>query len=131
MAPAPSAFKGTTSAVIGERRIVTILFADVSGFTAMSQKLDHEQTNQVMRACWAELDRIVLEHGGVVDKHIGDALMATFGAQRAHEDDPLRAVQVALALQRRLAAFSRRLEAATGFTLRMRCGLAMGEVTVD
>src|SRR5687767_8306344 len=86
------------TAGIGERRIVTILFADVSGFTAMSERLDHEETNQVMRACWETLDAVVIEHGGVVDKHIGDALMATFGALVAHEDDALRAVQVGLAL---------------------------------
>ncbi|MSQ22993.1 MAG: hypothetical protein EXR58_00300 [Chloroflexi bacterium] len=114
----------------GHPRLVTIVFADVSGFTALSQQLDHEIVNQVMRACWAELDQVILNHGGRVDKHIGDALMATFGTTVTHEDDPLQAVRAALALQGALVEFAERLEAATGFAIRMRCGVAAGEVTV-
>lgn len=114
----------------GQRRLVTILFADVSGFTAMSERLDHETTNQVMRACWGELDQVVREHGGRVDQHIGDALMATFGTTEAEADDPLHAVRAGLTLQARLNTFSQRLKEEMGFTLLMRCGVAAGEVAI-
>lgn len=82
-----------------QRRQVTILFADISGFTAMSEKMDAEDVHGFIQALWHKLDRIVIEHGGKIDKHIGDAIMALWGVDSTREDDPVRAVRAALAMQ--------------------------------
>src|SRR5918912_2884485 len=67
-----------------QRKLATILFADVSGFTAMSETMDAEEVLETMNALWARLDTAILEQGGTIDKHIGDAVMALFGAPLAH-----------------------------------------------
>ncbi|MGD0036686.1 MAG: adenylate/guanylate cyclase domain-containing protein [Bacteroidota bacterium] len=78
-----------------ERRLVTILFADVTGFTAMSEKLDPEIVSDVLNDCFKGLISIVYKYEGVIDKFIGDEIMAIFGAPIAHENDPERAVRCA------------------------------------
>lgn len=103
-----------------QRKVVTILFADVSGFTAMSEKLDAEEVRDTMNALWAKLDTCITSRGGRIDKHIGDAVMALFGVPAAQEDDAERAVRAALAMQDALAAFSTELK--------MRIGLNTGAV---
>ena len=85
---------------VEQRKQVTVLFADISGFTAMSEMMDPEEVRDVMNAIWARLDGVIIAHGGTIDKHMGDAVMAIFGAPAAHEDDPERAVRTALAMQR-------------------------------
>ncbi len=107
-----------------QRKLATVLFADVSGFTALSETLDAEDISAIMNALWARLDAVVHAHGGRIDKHIGDALMALWGADQAREDDPEQAVRAALALQRELAAF----RAERGLTLAMRIGVNTGPV---
>jgi class 3 adenylate cyclase/predicted ATPase len=82
-----------------ERKQVTVLFADVSGFTRMSEKLDHEEVSGILNALWSRLDKTILDLGGLIDKHIGDAVMALFGTPTAQEDDPERAIRAALAMQ--------------------------------
>ena len=86
-----------------------MLFADVSGFTAMSEHRDAELVMDIMNSLWARLDVVVVEHGGRVDKHIGDALMAIWGTDVAREDDAERAVRAALGLQDALAELPRRV----------------------
>lgn len=105
-----------------QRKLVTILFADVSGFTAMSETMDAEEVRDTMNSLWEKLDAAILKHGGRVDKHIGDALMAIFGVPAAKEDDPERAVRSALDLQAELKAFAE----STGRELRMRIGVNTG-----
>ncbi|MBI5211239.1 MAG: tetratricopeptide repeat protein [Elusimicrobia bacterium] len=107
-----------------QRKQVTVLFADVSGFTAMSESLDAEAVRDTMNALWARLDSAIISKGGRVDKHIGDAVMALFGAGQAREDDPEQAVHAALAMHRELAAFA----ASSGHSLRMRIGINTGPV---
>ncbi len=92
-APAPAA------ALTKERRLVTVLFADISGFTSHSHGRDPEEVTAMIDSCMAKLGAIIDAYGGVVDKVIGDALMAVFGAPVAHENDPERAVRAALELQ--------------------------------
>src|SRR5215211_2345940 len=82
-----------------ERKLITVLFADVSGFTAMAEALDHEIVNTVINSLWSRVDRAIHEQGGRIDKHIGDAVMALFGTPTAHEDDPERAIRAALQIQ--------------------------------
>ncbi|MFZ5791404.1 MAG: adenylate/guanylate cyclase domain-containing protein [Pseudomonadota bacterium] len=107
----------------GERRPVAILFADLVGFTELSTRLDAEDLKRLVERFYGCVDAAIGDHGGTVDKHIGDAVMALFGAPVAHGDDPLRAVRTALAIHRRLAEG----DPAQG-ALRAHIGIAAGEV---
>jgi class 3 adenylate cyclase/predicted ATPase len=94
--------------VYGERRQVTVMFADVSGFTAMSEKLDAEQVVNVINALFTDMIEIIYKYSGMLNKFMGDALLVIFGAPRAHDDDPIRAVRCALEMQESIAKFSER-----------------------
>jgi class 3 adenylate cyclase/tetratricopeptide (TPR) repeat protein len=110
------------------RKIVTIVFSDLKGSTAMGEKLDSESLREVMTryfdAMRAELER----HGGVVEKFIGDAIMAVFGLPTLHEDDALRAVRAAAAMQKAQAVLNEQLERQWGVRLTVRTGVNTGEV---
>ena len=84
-----------------ERKLVTILFADVTGSTALGESLDPEDVRALMARYFEHARRVVGEHGGTVEKFIGDAVMAVFGLPRAHGDDAERALAAALALRER------------------------------
>jgi hypothetical protein len=101
-APSP----GHADEPAGERRQVTILFADLCGFTALSRTLDPEEVRELLGRYTALVDGIVVGYGGMVDKHIGDAVMALFGAPRAHDDDPMRAARAALDIHEALGRMS-------------------------
>ncbi len=75
---------GPTVCLNAERKLVTVIFADISGFTALSEKLDPEQVRALVNACFDCLVPVVLEYGGTVDKFIGDAIMALYGAPVAY-----------------------------------------------
>src|SRR5919204_5523334 len=77
------------------RKMVTVMFADVSGFTALGERLDPESLQQVMSRYFAAMRQVVARHGGVVEKLIGDAIMALFGVPVLHEDDAVRAARCA------------------------------------
>jgi class 3 adenylate cyclase len=113
----------TTERIDGERRWVTVLFADLSGFTALSERSDPEEIRSMVDGCMREMGDVVQRYGGSVDKVIGDALMAVFGAPVAHEDDPERAVRAALDIQRRA---SEQAEVFGGLCVRI--GVNTGEV---
>jgi class 3 adenylate cyclase/tetratricopeptide (TPR) repeat protein len=103
-----------------ERKIVTVLFADLVGFTSRAEKLDPEDVRAVLRPYWERLRAELERHGGTVEKFIGDAVMALFGAPLAHEDDPERAVRAALAIRdwvREEDGIQVRVAVATGETL--------------
>ncbi len=89
----------------GERRLVTVMFADISGFTPMAEKRDAEEMVTLVNSCLGRLSECVYRYDGTIDKYIGDAIMAVFGAPKAHEDDPERAVRAALDMQAALAEF--------------------------
>jgi class 3 adenylate cyclase/tetratricopeptide (TPR) repeat protein len=91
-----------------ERRFATVLFADVAGFTAMSRRMDPEDVTGIMNRCFEILEQVVVEHGGHVDKYIGDCIMAVFGVPSALEHAPLRAVYAAIEMLRRLRDFNLR-----------------------
>ncbi len=77
-----------------ERRLVTILFADLSGFTALSEDLDPEELSDALNVCFEILNRIITGHGGTIHKYEGDSVLAIFGLPHAHEDDPERGVKL-------------------------------------
>src|SRR5881398_2706820 len=82
-----------------ERKVVTVLFTDLVGFTRRSEQLDPEDVRATLSPYYARLRHEIERHGGTVEKFIGDAVMAVFGAPAAHEDDPERAVRAALAIR--------------------------------
>jgi predicted ATPase/class 3 adenylate cyclase len=93
-------------ALRGERKLVTVMFADISGFTAMSETMDPEAVRDLMNACFEHLVPVVRKYEGTVDKFIGDEIMALFGAPVAHENDSERALRAALEMQSQLSAFN-------------------------
>src|SRR5262245_16948175 len=110
-----------------ERRIVTVLFADLVGFTSLSERLDPEDVASVQDAYFAAVRAVVGRYRGVLEKFIGDAAMAVFGVPAAHDDDAERAVRAGLGL---IAAVER-LGAEVGLDpgdLRLRVGVNTGEV---
>ncbi len=109
-----------------ERRVVTVLFADLVGFTALSEHLDPEQVKRLVDHAFERLVRDVTAFGGRVDKIVGDAILALFGAPVAHEDDAERAVRAALRMQETLATYATE----SGAGIRMRIGVNTGEVLV-
>jgi class 3 adenylate cyclase len=86
------------------RKIVTVLFCDLFDSTALGERLDSESLREVLDRYFAEMKRTVERHGGIVEKYIGDAIMAVFGLPRAHEDDALRAVRAAFEMGESLGA---------------------------
>jgi predicted ATPase/class 3 adenylate cyclase len=110
------------------RRTITVLFADLSGFTTMSERLDPEVMQTLQNELFEELTAAVQSFGGFVDKFIGDALLALFGAPAAHEDDPERAVHSALDMIRRTERLGERAKAYAGSPLLLHIGINTGHV---
>jgi len=111
-----------------ERRVVTVLFADVTGSTELGERLDPEHLREVMASYFTAMREEIEAEGGTVEKFIGDAVMAVFGVPAAHEDDPIRALQAALAMRERLHGVNDSLMATRGVTLQIRIGVNTGEV---
>jgi class 3 adenylate cyclase/predicted ATPase len=114
----------------GERRNVTVLFSDISGFTAIAEKLDPEQVYDFIDGTLKAFTAEIYKHEGTLDKVLGDGIMALFGAPIAHEDDPARAVRAALGMQDALKRINAELEPRLGISLRVRIGLHTGTVVV-
>src|SRR5215470_19356487 len=112
----------------GDRRVVTVLFADVSGFTAFSERLDPEDVRTFQTELHAALAAAVEGFGGFVEKFVGDAVMAIFGAPVAHEDDPERALRTALAMHDAIGALSDRWTRTLGRPVTLHVGVNTGPV---
>jgi class 3 adenylate cyclase len=121
---------GTPLAVVAvgrrERRVVSVVFADLVGFTSRTERLDVEDVQAFLGGYHELLRRRLESHGGVVEKFIGDAVMALFGMPVAHEDDAERAVRAALAIQDAVAESRER----DGVDLHVRVGVTSGEALV-
>jgi class 3 adenylate cyclase/tetratricopeptide (TPR) repeat protein len=127
-APTPAASHAESR---DERRVVTILFADVTGSTALAERLDAEQIRTIMARFFDAMTKEVVRHEGTVEKFIGDEVMAVFGLPSIHEDDAERAVRAALAMHARLGQLSAEVEPSWGITLQMRVGINTGEVVAN
>lgn len=114
--------------VEGERRFVSILFGDVSGFTALSEKLDPEDVIKVINKYFNKMLFIVEKYGGDVDKFVGDAIMVVFGAPVAHKDDPERAVRAALEMQEAIESIEPVKAGDIYVKVRMSIGINTGEI---
>jgi len=104
-----------------ERKVVSVLFCDLVGFTSQAESMDPEDVEAILRPYHARVRSELERHGGTVEKFIGDAVMALFGAPVAHEDDPERAVRAALAIR----------DFATEEGLELRVGITTGEALVS
>jgi class 3 adenylate cyclase len=116
--------------VEGERKQVTVLFADVAGFTALAERLDPENVHAIMDACFAILLDEIHRFEGTINQFTGDGVMSLFGAPVAHEDHARLALNAALGIQRALGEFEQRLRQEQGLDFRMRIGLNSGPVIV-
>ena len=114
----------------GERKVVSVLFADVAESTDIFEKLDPEDVHQIMDECFKILMDEIHRHEGTVNQFTGDGVMALFGAPIAHEDHALRACYASLAIQTSLLAFSRKLKKDLGIVFQVRIGINTGPVFV-
>jgi class 3 adenylate cyclase/tetratricopeptide (TPR) repeat protein len=127
-APPPAAATPPPATPADERRQVTVLFADLSGYTAVSERMDPEAVKGLVDRCLRRLGEEVTRYGGTVDKYIGDNVMAIFGAPVAHEDDEDRAVRAALGMQGAMGEINAGLTARHGASFQLRVGINTGEV---
>jgi len=112
----------------GERKQVTVLFSDLSGYTAISERLDPEEIKKIMSQLFREITSVVNKYDGTIEKYIGDAVMATFGIPRAHEDDPIRAIRTAKDIHEIVNTMSTQFEDRVGSLLSMHTGINTGLV---
>src|SRR5439155_6745344 len=113
-----------------ERKQVSVMFADLSSFTAVAEQLDPEVVRGLQEDLLPALASAVYQYEGYIDKFLGDAIMAIFGAPITHEDDPERALRAALAKRERMDALNRRWSARLGHTLALHIGINTGTVIV-
>jgi adenylate cyclase len=114
----------------GVNQNITVLFADIRGFTALSEKEKPEKVVTLLNRYFSMMTEIIFEHGGTLDKYIGDGLMALFGAPTASEEDALNAVKAAVTMQKRLSGLNNELRAEGYGQISMGIGLHTGEATV-
>ena len=116
-----------------QRKLVTVLFADLAGWTKMAEQMDPEDVQAIQRAYFAAVTPAIEQHGGAVEKYIGDAVLSVFGVPQAHEDDPERAVRAALTMQHAISDLNDSLPTSDLPTsdlpsLRLRIGIHTGLV---
>jgi class 3 adenylate cyclase/tetratricopeptide (TPR) repeat protein/ribosomal protein L40E len=111
-----------------ERRKATVVFADLSGYTAVAERMDPEAVKTLVDRALRRLGQEVVRYGGRVDKYIGDNVMAVFGAPVAHEDDPERAVRAGLAMQAAMSEINEQVAAEIDASFQLRVGINSGEV---
>lgn len=124
LAALDNAVQPVDPAMPGERKFVTVLFADIAGFTTLSEQMDPEIVRDLVNACFERLVPVVGKYGGTVDKFYGDGVMALFGAPAVHENDPERALRTALGMKAALAEFN----AERGTNLALHFGINTGMV---
>ena len=110
--------------------MVTILFADMTGSTALADRMDAEEVRRLMAGYFETMTQAIHRHGGTIEKYIGDAVMAIFGLPVAHEDDPERAVRAALEMLEALKRFNelRLADDPQAPPIEIRIGISTGEV---
>jgi class 3 adenylate cyclase len=126
-------FCGECGAPLGAkctRKQVTVLFADVCGFTSISERLDPEDVHEMMDRAFEVILDAVHRYEGAINQFLGDGVMALFGASTAHDDDPYRAVRAALAIQEGLEALRADVQRAHGVDFQIRIGVHTGPVVV-
>jgi len=126
--PSPEKPIRAIAPIVGERKHVTVLFSDLIGYTAMSEKLDPEEVKEITSRIFGEVSKIVANYDGFVEKYAGDAVMALFGAAASHEDDPVRAINAAREIHNFVDALSPQYEERIEQALSMHTGINTGLV---
>ena len=129
--PAALTMPNAESAPSEARKTLTVLFADLAGWMEIVERLDAEAADQLATRYYRETQRIVLRHGGIIEKSAGGVITAAFGFPVAHEDDALRAVRAALELVRAASALSEELEGDEGTRLALKVAVTTGDVFVS
>ena len=130
---------GAAHPALEQRRLLTVLFADLAGFTTLAERMDPEDVRELMRSYFSRWTACIERHHGVVEKFIGDAVMAVFGIQTGREDDPENAIRAALEMGEQLQVLNRdladqpryHLNTGTPLELAMRIGIHTGLVVVS
>lgn len=117
-------------AMVGERRVITMLFCDVKGSTAAAEKVDPETWSEIMNGIFEYMIRPIYKYEGTVPRLMGDAILAFFGAPIAHEDDPQRAVLAALEIQEGIKEYAEEIRTNYGLEFGLRVGINTGLVVV-
>jgi len=120
----------TRSSIEGERKLVTVFFADVANYTSVSEKLDPEEVHQIMDGAFKILMDEIHKYEGTINQFTGDGVMALFGAPVSHEDHAQRACYAALSIQKALGEYGEKIVKDTGVKFKMRVGLNSGPVIV-
>ena len=127
-APSTDNPAGDLVPITDERKYVTVLFSDLTGYTAMSEKLDPEDVKVITSLVFGKVSDIVASYDGFIEKYAGDAIMAIFGVPRAHEDDPVRAINAAREIHQAVDAVGPEVENRIGQSLSMHTGINTGLV---
>jgi len=114
--------------VESERKHVTVLFSDLSGYSAMTERLDPEDVKEIMSRIFGEIAQVIVKYEGFIERFIGDAVMAVFGVPIAHEDDPIRAIEAANEIHSLVEKMSPQFEEKIGQSLSMHSGINTGLV---
>jgi len=114
--------------VEGERKHVTVLFSDLTGYTTMSERLDPEKVKEITSRIFEEIALVVTRYEGFIEKYVGDAVMALFGVPKAHEDDPIRAIRAAREIHDLVDSMSPEVEKSIGRPISMHTGINTGLV---
>ncbi len=120
----------TRSSIEGERKLLTVLFADVANYTAMAEKLDPEIVHQIMDGCFNLLMSEIHKYEGTINQFTGDGVMALFGAPIAHEDHAQRACHAALSIQKSIVEYGNKMMKDFAVEFKMRIGINSGPVVV-
>ncbi|UCB50661.1 MAG: AAA family ATPase [Deltaproteobacteria bacterium] len=120
----------TRSSMQGERKLVTVFFADVANYTSVAEELDPEEVHQIMDGCFQILMDEIHRYEGTINQFTGDGVMALFGAPVAHEDHAQRACYAALSIQKAIGEYGKRIERDRGVEFKIRIGLNSGPVIV-
>ena len=119
---------GVGTALEAERKQVTVLFSDLTGYTTLSERLDPEETREIMGRIFSRAAEVVGRYGGRIEKFIGDAIMAIFGVPQAHEDDPVRAIRAALELHEAVEGLRPEVQRRAGAAIALHSGINTGLV---
>jgi class 3 adenylate cyclase/tetratricopeptide (TPR) repeat protein len=118
----------TPIVIESERKYVTVLFSDLTGYTAMSEKLDPEEVKEITSNIFGKISKIVTNYDGFIEKYAGDAVMAVFGAPKSHEDDPIRAIIAAREIHQVVNKLSPDVKKRIGQSISMHTGINTGLV---
>jgi|WetSurMetagenome_2_1015567.scaffolds.fasta_scaffold05743_2 class 3 adenylate cyclase/tetratricopeptide (TPR) repeat protein len=116
--------------ILGERKHMTVMFSDLSGYTSMTEKLDPEEVTEIMSRIFGEISQIAKKYEGIVGRFLGDAAMVLFGVPLSHEDDAVRAIRAAREIHTAVEAISFHYQGKIGWPLRMHTGISSGLVVV-